>query len=52
MVLVENELEKIEKKYKDESSLIINENIFSEVRNKFNFFMNDLKKELKADMSI
>ena len=48
LFLVENELEKIEKEYKDESSLIINENIFSEVRNKFNFFMNDLKKRTKG----
>ena len=48
LFLVENELEKIEKEYKDESSLIINENMFSEVRNKFNFFMNDLKKRIKG----
>ena len=35
LFLVENELEKIEKDYKDENSLIINESSFSEVRNKF-----------------
>ena len=48
LFLVENELEKIEKDYKDESSLNINENSFNEIRNKFNFFMNDLKKRVKG----
>ena len=48
LFLVENELEKIEKVYKDENSLIINENVFTEVRKKFNFFMNDLKKRIKG----
>ena len=48
LFLVENELEKIEKVYKDENSLIINENLFTEVRKKFNFFMNDLKKRIKG----
>ena len=48
LFLVENELEKIEKDYKDENSLIINENSFSEVRNKFTYFMSDLKKRVKG----
>ena len=48
LFLVENDLEKIEKDYKDESSLIINENIFTEVRIKFNNFMNDLKRRVKG----
>ena len=47
LFLVENELEKIEKDYKDESSLKINENTFNEIRNKFIYFMNDLKKRVK-----
>lgn len=48
LFLVENELEKIEKDYKDENSLIISENSFNEIRNNFNFFMKDLKKRVKG----
>ena len=47
LFLVENDLEKIEKEYKDESSLIVNEAAFTETRAKFNNFMNDLKKLVK-----
>ena len=50
--LVENDLAKIEKEYKDENSLKINENIFNETRINFNNFMNDLKKNLKINMNI
>ena len=45
--LVENDLAKIEKEYKDENSLKINENIFNETRINFDNFMNDLKKKFK-----
>ena len=45
--LVENDLAKIEKEYKDESSLIINEQLFTETRIKFDKFMKDLKKQVK-----
>ena len=45
--LVENDLAKIEKEYKDESSLIINEQLFYETRIKFENFMNDLKYKVK-----
>ena len=48
LFLVENELEKIEKDYKDKSSLIINEELFSETRINFNNFMNDLKRRVKS----
>jgi hypothetical protein len=44
--LVENDLAKIDKEYKDENSLKINENIFNETRINFNNFMNDLKKKI------
>ena len=44
--LVENDLAKIEKEYKDENSLIINEKIFTETRNKFDNFMKDLKQKV------
>ena len=47
LFLVENDLEKIEKEYKDESSLIVNEAEFAETRAKFNTFMNNLKKLVK-----
>ena len=47
LFLVENDLEKIEKEYKDESSLIVNEAAFTETRAKFNTFMNDLRKLVK-----
>ena len=46
LFLVENGLEKIEKEYKDETSLILNEKLFNETRNNFNNFMNDLKKRV------
>ena len=46
--LVENDLAKIEKEYKDESSLIINEKLFNETRNKFNIFIKDLRKKVKT----
>ena len=45
--LVENDLAKIEKEYKDENSLKINENIFNETRMNFDNFMNDLKRKFK-----
>ena len=48
LFLVENELERIEKDYKDESSLIINEKLFKETRNNFNIFMNNLKKKINS----
>ena len=48
LFLVENELEKIEKEYKDESSLIINEKLFNETRNNFNIFMNNIKRKIKS----
>ena len=47
LFLVENDLEKIEKEYKDESSLIVNEAAFTETRAKFNTFMNDLRQLVK-----
>ena len=48
LFLVENDLEKIEKDYKDESSLIINEKLFEETKNNFKIFMNMLKKNIKS----
>ena len=48
LFLVENGLEKIEKEYKDESSLVINEKLFNETRNNFNNFMNDLKRRINS----
>ena len=45
--LVENDLEKIEKEYKDERSLIINEQMFNQTRNNFNIFISDLKQNVK-----
>ena len=44
--LVENDLAKIEKKYKDENSLIINEEMFMKTRQRFNYFINDLKNKV------
>ena len=44
--LVENDLAKIEQKYKDESSLIINEKLLEETRSKFKVFMLSLKKNV------
>ena len=37
---------KIEKKYKDENSLIINEEMFINTRKRFNYFINDLKNKV------
>ena len=48
LFLVENDLEKIEKDYKDESSLIINEKLFEETKNNFKIFMNMLQKNIKS----
>ena len=48
LFLVENDLEKIEKDYKDESSLIISEKLFEETKNNFKIFMNMLKKNIKS----
>ena len=48
LFLVENDLEKIEKDYKDESSLIINEKLFEETKNNFKIFMNMLKNNIKS----
>ena len=45
--LVENDLAKIEKQYKDKNSLIIDEDSFKNTRIKFNYFMNNLKNEMK-----
>ena len=44
--LVENDLANIEKKYKSEESLKLNEQMFSNVRNNFNYFMNDLNNKI------
>ena len=44
--LVENDLAKIEKKYKDEDSLKLNEEMFTNTRIRFNYFMNDLKNKI------
>ena len=46
--LVENDLAKIEKEYKDEDSLKINEQLFQDTRIRFNNFMNDLRKRVKS----
>ena len=48
LFLVENDLEKIEKDYKDESSLIISEKLFEETKNNFKIFMNMLKKNINS----
>ena len=48
LFLVENDLEKIEKDYKDESSLIISEKLFEETKNNFKIFMNMLKKNIQS----
>ena len=45
--LVENDLAKIEKKYKDKESLIINEDMFKNTKIRFNYFMNNLKNEIQ-----
>ena len=45
--LVENDLSKIEQKYKDKNSLMINEQLLEETRNKFKNFMNALRKNIE-----
>jgi preprotein translocase subunit SecA len=46
--LVENDLAKIDKKYKDKNSLIINEQMIMNTRIKFNQFMFDLKNKVDS----
>ena len=45
--LVENDLSKIEQKYKDKNSLIINEQLLKQTRNNFKKFMKNLKKSVE-----
>ena len=45
--LVENDLSNIEQKYKDENSLIINEQLLDETRKKFKIFIKSLKENVK-----
>ena len=45
--LVENDLSNIEQKYKDENSLIINEQLLEETRKKFKIFMKSLRENVK-----
>ena len=45
--LVENDLSKIEQKYKDKNSLIINEQLLGETRKKFKNFMLTLRKSVE-----
>ena len=47
LFLVENDLSKIQQKYKDKNSLIINERILEQTRNKFKLFMKALRKNLE-----
>ena len=45
--LVENDLSKIEEKYKDKNSLIINEQLLQQTKNKFKIFMKSLKENME-----
>ena len=46
--LVENDLSKIEEKYKDKNSLVINEQLLTQTKENFKVFMDSLDKNLKS----
>ena len=49
LFLVQNELSKIEKEYKGESSLKINEQMLQKTKNNFTQFMNELKENVNSN---